>query len=63
MKKAVVALTFVLMLSVSLLHGLSIHSVEADANATIHIRDDGSVEGTGKIQRLEVYGNMNTKLL
>jgi len=51
MKKTALALTFILMLSVSLLYGLSTRSVEADATATIYIRDDGSVEGTDQIQR------------
>jgi len=56
MKKTALALLLVLMLSVSLLYGLSIHSVEADATATIYIRADGTVEETDKIQRVgDVY--------
>jgi parallel beta-helix repeat protein len=56
MKRVLVALTFALMLMVSLLCGLSIHAVEADSNATIYIRADGTVGGTDKIQRVgEVY--------
>jgi parallel beta-helix repeat protein len=56
MKRVLVALTFVVMLMVSLLCGLSIHAVEADSNATIYIRADGTVGGTDKIQRVgEVY--------
>jgi parallel beta-helix repeat protein len=51
MKRTALALTLILMLSVSLLYGLGLHSVEADATATIYIRADGSVEGTDKIQR------------
>jgi parallel beta-helix repeat protein len=51
MKRTVSALTLISMLSVSLFYGLSIHSVEADATATIYIRADGSVEGTDKIHR------------
>jgi len=56
MKKTALALLLVLMLSVSLLCSLSIHSVEADVTATIYIRADGTVEGTDKIQRVgDVY--------
>jgi parallel beta-helix repeat protein len=56
MKKIALALLLILMLSVSLLYGLSIHQVEAEANATIYIRADGSIEGTDKIQRVgDVY--------
>ena len=51
MNRNVLAFTLILMLSVSLFYGLSVHSVEADAPATIYIKADGSVEGTDKIQR------------
>ena len=51
MKRTVSALTLILILSVSLFYGLSIHSAEADATATIYIRADGSIEGTDKINR------------
>jgi parallel beta-helix repeat protein len=51
MKKTALALTFILMLSVSLFYGLGIHSTGASAAATIFIKEDGSVEGTDKIQR------------
>jgi parallel beta-helix repeat protein len=56
MKRTVSALTLILILSVSLFYGLSIHSAEADATATIYIRADGSIEGTDKINRdVEIY--------
>jgi parallel beta-helix repeat protein len=52
MKKTALALTLILMLSVSIFYGLSIHSVEADVTATIYIRADGSVDPVGApIQR------------
>jgi parallel beta-helix repeat protein len=51
MRKTVLALTFIFMLSVSLFYGLGAHLTGANVVATIFIREDGSVEGTDKIQR------------
>jgi parallel beta-helix repeat protein len=51
MKRELVALTLILMVSFSSFYGLSIPAVEADANATIYIRADGAVEGTDGVER------------
>ena len=52
MKRTVLTLTVILILLVSSLYDLGLHSVEAYTTATIYIRADGSVEGTDKIQRV-----------
>ena len=57
MKRTVLTLTVILILLVSSLYDLGLHSVEAYTTATIYIRADGSVEGTDKIQRV---GNVYT---